>query len=211
MPRSDHPETTERSQLLGGAKTQLNNDDISKQNLTGKVQYSDEPEEDYFGRPSTAGTDLEDSDSVESKSSLYLILLTTCIGGLQIVWSVELSYGSPYLLSLGMSKSLLAFVWLAGPMTGVLVQPYVGIKSDRCRVSWGKRKPFMVAGTLGTVASSMILAYARDIVRVCGRFGDAPYVGGYKVWTIILATVMMWCLDFSINTGEPLRVRPLPG
>ncbi|EXJ73097.1 uncharacterized protein A1O5_04246 [Cladophialophora psammophila CBS 110553] len=146
--------------------------------------------------------DYEES-IVESKDTLYLAFLTICIGGLQIVWSVELSNGSPYLLSLGMSKALLAFVWLAGPLTGSLVQPYIGILSDRCRVSWGKRKPFMIAGTLGTVASSMILAYARDIIRVVGGLdADAQYAGGYKTGTIVLATVMMWCLDFSINTVQ---------
>jgi len=52
-------------------------------------------------------------------------------GSLQIGWSVELSNGSPYLLGLGISKSFLAFVWIAGPLSGTLVQPYVGTKSDR--------------------------------------------------------------------------------
>jgi len=144
---------------------------------------------------------LEES-VLQDKSWFYMILLTICIGGLQIVWSVELSNGSPYLLSLGMSKALLAAVWLAGPLTGVLVQPYIGIRSDRCRVSWGRRKPFMVAGTLGVVITSMLLAYARDIVRVIGRLDvEAPYDGGYRTGTIVMATAMMWCLDFSINTG----------
>ncbi|OCT45913.1 General alpha-glucoside permease [Cladophialophora carrionii] len=204
MSRSDQGvDRDERSPLIRGARR---NDDIGERTVRGKGQLAEEPyqpEDDYFGHTSSDAIDLEGSESVENKSSLYLILLTVCIGGLQIVWSVELSNGSPYLLSLGMSKALLAFVWLAGPLTGVLVQPYVGIKSDRCRISWGKRKPFMLAGTLGTIAASMILAYARDIVRVTGRFdADAPYVGGYKVGTIILATVMMWCLDFSINTVQ---------
>ena len=40
---------------------------------------------------------------------------------LQIGWSVELSNGSSYLLGLGISKSLLAFVWIAGPLSGTLV------------------------------------------------------------------------------------------
>lgn len=210
MTRSDHGSgSNEHSPLIPDAKNSNNHDDITEQTLNGKIRQSEEshqPEEDYFtshGRPPSDAIDLEESEIVESKSSLYLILLTTCIGGLQIVWSVELSNGSPYLLSLGMSKALLAVVWLAGPLTGVLVQPYVGIKSDRCRISWGKRKPFMIAGTLGTVASSMILAYARDIIRVFGGFStDAAYIGGYKVGTIVLATIMMWCLDFSINTGQ---------
>lgn len=145
---------------------------------------------------------LEDS-IVESKSTWYLIFLTLSIGGLQIVWSIELSNGSPYLLSLGMSKALVAFVWLAGPMTGVLVQPYIGIVSDRCRIPWGRRKPFMIAGTLGTVGSSLLLAYAKQIVHAIGRWdADAPYDGYWQGITIALATVLMWMLDFSVNTGK---------
>lgn len=205
MTRSDRsPDLDERSPLIRAAN--IENDDIEEQPLAEDDSFSEDESPDeqlLFGeRPPSESIGLEDSVT-ESKSSWYLILLTLCIGGLQIVWSVELSNGSPYLLSLGMSKSLLAFVWLAGPLTGVLVQPYVGIRSDRCRVSWGKRKPFMIAGTLGTVASSMTLAYSRDIVRViAGLSADASYGGGYKTGTIILATIMMWCLDFSINTGS---------
>ncbi|KIY00139.1 uncharacterized protein Z520_03824 [Fonsecaea multimorphosa CBS 102226] len=208
MPRSDHSsDSSERSPLIRAGKTSTKNDDIPEQPLGQHRRYSEEPHQPENGllsdeRTMSEAIDYEES-VVESKSAVYLCFLTFCIGGLQIVWSVELSNGSPYLLSLGMSKALLAFVWLAGPLTGVLVQPYVGILSDRSRISWGKRKPFMVAGTLGTVASSMILAYARDIIRVIGGLdANAQYTGGYKTGTIILATVMMWCLDFSINTVQ---------
>ena len=145
---------------------------------------------------------LEDS-IVEYKSTWYLMLLTLSIGGLQIVWSVELSNGSPFLLSLGMSKALVAFVWVAGPVTGVLVQPYIGIKSDRCRIPWGKRKPFMIGGTLGTVCGSLLLAYAKELMSIFGGLGaDATYDGAWKTATIIWATVMMWTLDFCINTVQ---------
>lgn len=206
MTRSDHsPDSNERSPLIP-ATNLSQNDDVRAQRLSGEGRSSDEVSLSDEGllfseRTPSEAIDLEESIT-DHKTSWYLALLTVSIGGLQIVWSVELSNGSPYLLSLGMSKALVAFVWLAGPLTGVLVQPYIGIRSDRCRISWGKRKPFMIAGTLGTVASSMTLAYARDIIRVIARLEiSAPYSGGYKTATIILATIMMWCLDFSINTG----------
>ncbi|KAL1952770.1 hypothetical protein VTO42DRAFT_4276 [Malbranchea cinnamomea] len=139
----------------------------------------------------------------ETKSSWYLFLLTLSIGGLQIVWSVELSNGSPYLLSLGMSKSLLAFVWIAGPLTGTLVQPYVGIRSDNCRIRWGKRKPFMIGGGIATIISLLALAWVREIVGgLLGIFGAAPKSEGVKVTTIVVATILMYCLDFAINTVQ---------
>ncbi|EED18235.1 sucrose transporter, putative [Talaromyces stipitatus ATCC 10500] len=139
----------------------------------------------------------------ESKSTWYLVLLTLSIGGLQVVWSVELSNGSPFLLSLGMSKALLAIVWVAGPLTGTLVQPYIGILSDNCRIPWGKRKPFMIGGGLATIFCLMILAWVREIVTgVLGIFGADAQSNGVKVTTLVFATIMMFCLDFAINTVQ---------
>lgn len=64
-----------------------------------------------------------------------------------------------------MSKSLLAFVWIAGPLSGTLVQPYVGIRSDNCRSPWGRRVPFMLAGAFATAMSLLCLAWV-------GHFSD---------------------------------------
>jgi solute carrier family 45, member 1/2/4 len=139
-----------------------------------------------------------------TKSIWWLILLTISIGGLQIAWAVELSNGSPYLLSLGLSKSLMALVWIAGPLSGSLVQPYVGVRSDNCRISWGKRKPFMISGTAATICSLLILAWVREIVGgFLGLFGAESESYGMKNCIIILAVIMVYILDFSINTGMP--------
>jgi solute carrier family 45 protein 1/2/4 len=139
----------------------------------------------------------------KTKSIWYLILLTISIGGLQIAWSVEMSNGSPYLLSLGISKSLMALVWIAGPLSGTLVQPYVGMLSDNCRIPWGKRKPFMVGGTIATVISLMSLAWTKEIVGgFLGLFGAAPGSDGVKYTTIVVAVLWVYVLDFAINTVQ---------
>jgi solute carrier family 45 protein 1/2/4 len=119
---------------------------------------------------------------------------------LQIAWSVELSNGSPYLLSLGISKSLLAFVWIAGPLSGTLVQPYVGMKSDRCRSRFGKRRPFMVGGAAATIVSLLALAWTRELVGgVLGIF-RVPYSSdAVSTVAIVFAILMIYVLDFSIN------------
>lgn len=138
-----------------------------------------------------------------TKSLWYLLILTIGIGGLQIAWSVELSNGSPYLLSLGLSKSLMALVWIAGPLSGTLVQPYVGMLSDNSRISWGKRKPFMLGGAAATIVSLMILAWTKDIVGgFLGLFGADPASHGVKVTTIVFAVIWVYILDFAINTGK---------
>ena len=139
----------------------------------------------------------------ETKSIWYMILLTISIGGLQLAWAVEISNGTPYLLSLGLSKSLMALVWIAGPLSGALVQPYVGMLSDRCRSPWGKRTPFMITGSIATVVALLALAWVREIVGgFLGIFGADRESHGVKVTIIIVAVLFVYLLDFAINTVQ---------
>ena len=153
---------------------------------------------------------LDDLDYVNAKdapdppkSVFYLFILALSVGGLTMTWAVETSAGTPYLQSLGMSKSLLALVWIAGPLGGVLVQPYVGIRSDNCRIRWGKRLPFMVGGAIATAVSFLCLSWAREIVHgILGIFGARQDSEGVKVCTIVFATMWVYVLDFAINAVQ---------
>ena len=109
----------------------------------------------------------------------------------------------PYLLSLGISKSFLALVWIAGPLSGVLVQPYVGIKSDNCRIKWGRRKPFMIGGALATAISLLALAWVREwlggFLGVFGADKSSPLVTNS---VLVVAVLLIYVLDFSINVSK---------
>ncbi|KAH7359760.1 hypothetical protein BKA66DRAFT_472382 [Pyrenochaeta sp. MPI-SDFR-AT-0127] len=136
----------------------------------------------------------------ETKSSWFLFLLTFGGLGLQIGWSVETSNGSPYLLSLGITKSMLALVWIAGPLSGVLVQPYVGLKSDNCRLRLGKRRPFIIGGAAATIVSLMVLAWAKEIVGgFLGIFGADVESSWVKTSIMLFAVLFVYVLDFAIN------------
>ncbi|RDW78402.1 MFS general substrate transporter-50 [Coleophoma crateriformis] len=164
----------------------------------------DDGEDELMSEPSVAnGEPHDEAEWQETKSLWYMILLTISIGGLQIAWSVELSNGSPYLLSLGLSKSLMALVWIAGPISGTLVQPYIGILSDNCRSKWGKRKPFMAAGSLATMVSLCALAWVREIVGgILGLFGADRESQFVHVSIIVVAVLFVYLLDFAINTVQ---------
>ncbi|KAI1085824.1 major facilitator superfamily domain-containing protein [Whalleya microplaca] len=154
-----------------------------------------------IGDGHTKSTEHDDFQS--TKSIWYLLLLTMSLGGLQVAWAVELSNGTPYLLSLGLSKSLMALVWVAGPLTGTLVQPYVGMLSDNCRVSWGRRKPFMLGGAAATSLSYMFLAWIREIVGgFLGLFGAERDSHGVKVTIIVVAVIWIYVLDVAVNTVQ---------
>ncbi|KAF4123499.1 solute carrier family 45, member 1/2/4 [Geosmithia morbida] len=150
-----------------------------------------------------SSTNVSVDELQRTRSVWYLVLVTIGIGGLQTAWSVELSNGSPYLLSLGLSKSLMALVWIAGPLSGTLVQPYIGMLSDNCRLPWGKRKPFILGGTAATIVSLLSLAWVKELVGgFLGIFGADPDSKGVRVTTIVAAVVGIYVLDFSINTVQ---------
>lgn len=72
-------------------------------------------------------------------------------------------------------------------------------------MSWGKRKPFMVVGSAATIVALLLLAWVKEIVGgFLSLFGADPASSGTKVMVIIVATVLMYCLDFAINTGLSL-------
>ncbi|KAL8734841.1 MAG: hypothetical protein Q9166_001193 [cf. Caloplaca sp. 2 TL-2023] len=103
-----------------------------------------------------------------------------------------------------MSKAFLAIVWIIGPLSGVIVQPYIGIRSDNCRIRFGKRKPFMIGGATATLVSFLALAWTREIIHgILGLFGADPESQLVTVASICFAIGWLCLLDVSINTGRP--------
>lgn len=60
----------------------------------------------------------------------------------------------------------------------------------------------MIGGGIATVVSLLALAWVQDIVGgFLSLFGAVPESSGVKVTIIVVATLLMYCLDFAINTG----------
>lgn len=133
------------------------------------------------------------NNSLNPKRSLsYVLLLTVIVGGLQLSYSAEFANGSPFLLGLGMTKSLMALIWIAGPISGSICQPIVGILSDETRLSIGRRRPFIITGAIATITSLLLLSWSRDIM---GLFTSTKV----DKKTIPFAIICVYILDFSIQ------------
>ncbi|KAJ3161115.1 hypothetical protein HDU86_007737 [Geranomyces michiganensis] len=128
-----------------------------------------------------------------------LILLTIVLTGVQITWTVELAYGNPYLRELNLSPSLSALVWLAGPLSGLLIQPIVGVYSDKCGLKLGKRRPFMIVGGAIVLLSIAMIGYAAEIAQVLTGSMDTKTNENI---TIMSAVLGFYWLDFSINAVQ---------
>jgi len=105
--------------------------------------------------------------------------------GIQIGLALQNANVSRIFQSLGTPIDQLGLMWLAAPLTGLLVQPLIGHYSDRTWGRWGRRRPFFFAGAL---------------LAMVALFGmpNSP-----AVW---VAAVTLWVLDASLNISmEPFR------
>ena len=106
----------------------------------------------------------------------------------------------PFLVSLGLSKSLTALVWLAAPLCGSVIQPIVGSISDRSLSHFGRRRPFILVGMFGVVISMLLLAWAEQIIHqslaILGFNTETP---ASKNWVIFFAIFWIYALNISIQ------------
>lgn len=133
----------------------------------------------------------------QHRSTGYIIILTLIVGALQLAWSTEFSEATPFLLSLGISKKVLSLVWLAGPLSGTLGQPIVGMLSDQCMLSYGKRRVFILIGCLSTALSLILLSRSSEIVNTVNSFLGISESKN-RIGTIVFACMFIYILDFSI-------------
>ncbi|KAK9325373.1 hypothetical protein V1517DRAFT_254286 [Lipomyces orientalis] len=96
-----------------------------------------------------------------------------------------------------MTKSMLSFVWVAGPLSGLIMQPVVGVWSDECTSRYGRRRPFMVIGSVIVGLSLMLMAWTREFVDLFVKSERwAPTV------TIVFAVLSVFAADFSVNAVQ---------
>ncbi|KAJ9641148.1 hypothetical protein H2204_002826 [Knufia peltigerae] len=126
-----------------------------------------------------------------------MILLTFSLIGLQFTWGTEMTYGTPYLLQLGLTKSKTSLVWIAGPLSGLLMQPVVGAYADRSTSKYGRRRPYMAVGAAITGLGLLLLGWTSEVVGLFTPEGQA-----HKDITIVLAVLCIYALDFSVNAVQ---------
>src|SRR3546814_12549178 len=80
--------------------------------------------------------------------------------GIQIVWGLQNANTSRIFQALGADVAELPLLWIAGPITGLIVQPIIGHLSDHSRSRHGKRRPFLVAGGLLSALALVLMPNA---------------------------------------------------
>ena len=113
------------------------------------------------------------------RSVPFLLRRTVPMYGIGIAWGAQYARARPLLPELGLPPWALWVAWLAGPVSGLVVQPLVGQLSDRMRGSSrcfaGKRRQWMWVGSLGLSASMLLMSSCADLGLALGDAGDGTH------------------------------------
>lgn len=118
-------------------------------------------------------------------SVLRIIEMNLGFLGIQFSFGLQQANMGPIYRYLGADEAHLPLLWLAGPVTGLLVQPIVGALSDRTVSRWGRRTPYFLIGAVLCSIGLLLMPYSP---------------------TLWFAASLLWMLDAANNiTMEPYR------
>lgn len=106
--------------------------------------------------------------------------------GIQYAFGLQQANMSPIYRYLGAEESEIPWLWLAGPVTGLIIQPIVGAMSDATwHKRWGRRRPYFMIGAVLTSIALILMPYSSSLWMAAG---------------------LLWLLDGAANiTMEPFR------
>jgi len=134
----------------------------------------------------SVSTDAERVDRKPLMTGSAILMMNLGFFGVQFSFGLTQSAVNPLFLLIGAKPDQLPILNLAGPVTGLIIQPLIGAISDRTwSPRWGRRRPFVTAGAI--LCSIILFLF--------------PFVG--VLW---LGVICFWLLDAGNNTSmEPYR------
>src|SRR5436309_2532541 len=94
--------------------------------------------------------------------------------GIQFGWGLQLANMSGIYTYLGAKPEQVPILWLAGPVTGLLVQPIIGSMSDRTWNRLGRRRPYFLTGPFSPASH-----FSSCLIRPC--YGWLPDCCGFWI------------------------------
>ncbi len=111
--------------------------------------------------------------------------------GVQIGYSLQNSNTSSILQSMGADLSHLSYFWLAAPLAGLIVQPIVGLFSDRTWTRLGRRIPYILGGAVISTIALLLMPNCPTLLAF------AP---------LVMGALILLFMDLSFNiTMQPFR------
>ncbi len=143
---------------------------------------------------------MEENNNVMKKFTTAQFL-NFCLGffGLQFAWQMRIILSGPVTESLGASPFLYGLIWLAGPFTGMVVQPLVGALSDKTKSPFGRRRPYLLAGALIAAVALWIFPNSAGIANWLQNITGTTLPA---LTALFIAAIMIWVIDACINIAQ---------
>lgn len=119
--------------------------------------------------------------------------------GLQFAWQMRIILSGPVTENLGASPFIFGLIWLAGPFTGMVVQPLIGALSDKTKLAFGRRRPYLLGGALLSAVALIALPNSEHIVNWISNQLHLPLPA---LAALFFAAVMIWILDACVNIAQ---------
>ena len=119
--------------------------------------------------------------------------------GLQFAWQMRIILSGPVTENLGASPFLFGLIWLAGPFTGMVVQPLIGALSDKTTSPFGRRRPYLLGGAL---LSAIALWALPNSELITNFISSTLHIKLPALAALCFAAVMIWILDACVNIAQ---------
>ena len=119
--------------------------------------------------------------------------------GLQFAWQMRIILSAPVTENLGADPFIYGLIWLAGPFTGMVVQPLIGALSDKTKSKFGRRRPYLLGGAIIASLALWLFPNSGEIVNHLAQWLHLPLPA---MAGLIFAGVMIWVIDACINIAQ---------
>lgn len=120
--------------------------------------------------------------------------------GREFCYAMETALVTPILLQIGLPEQYYSLTWFLSPVLGLIFTPLIGSASDRCTLSWGRRRPFILVLCVGVLIGVALFLNGSAIGLALGDVPNRQPIG------IVLTVLGVVVLDFSADATEgPIR------
>ncbi|CAH1281697.1 unnamed protein product [Diabrotica balteata] len=111
-----------------------------------------------FCTNNTDGADYpEFSHIYRRKTRRELVRVSAAVMGIEFSYAAETAFVSPTLLKIGVEHKHMTLVWALSPLIGFFLTPILGSLSDRCHLSYGRRRPFILLMSVGVLLGLILV------------------------------------------------------
>lgn len=157
-----------------------------------------------FHKP--GGPEAEPRDETVSEGSIdriptrLWVMHGAVMFGREFCYAMETALVTPILLQIGLPEQYYSLTWFVSPILGLIFTPLIGSASDRCTLSWGRRRPFILALCVGVLVGVALFLNGSAIGLALGDVPNQQPIG------IVLTVLGVVVLDFSADATEgPIR------